>query len=57
MSTLSKILERNEQFDFEGNNITFKVGEVVMVNATEMAKPFGKKGNTLAKQSANQRLC
>ena len=42
MSTLSKILERNEQFDFEGNNITFKVGEVIMVNATEMAKPFGK---------------
>ena len=43
MSTLSKILERNEQFDFEGNNITFKVGEVVMVNATEMAKPFAKR--------------
>ena len=42
MSTLSKILERNEQFDFEGNNITFKVGEAIMVNATEMAKPFGK---------------
>ena len=29
-------------FRFQGNQITFKGGETVMVNATEMAKPFGK---------------
>lgn len=29
-------------FDYEGSQITFRNGENVMVNATEMAKPFGK---------------
>lgn len=29
-------------FNYEGNTITFQTGNGVMVNATEMAKPFGK---------------
>lgn len=30
-------------YSYEGSNITFSQGENVMVNATQMAKPFGKK--------------
>lgn len=30
-------------YSYEGSNITFSQGENVMVNATEMAKPFGKR--------------
>ena len=30
-------------FNYKGNDIAFNVGEHVMVNATEMAKPFGKR--------------
>lgn len=30
-------------FNYNGNNITFSTGESVMINATEMAKPFGKR--------------
>lgn len=33
----------SKTFLYEGNEITFNVGEGVMVNATEMAKAFGKK--------------
>lgn len=29
-------------YSYEGSNITFSHGENVMINATEMAKPFGK---------------
>lgn len=29
-------------FEFHGNAITFDMGDAVMINATEMAKPFGK---------------
>lgn len=29
-------------FDYNGNGVTFRKGDSVMVNATEMAKPFGK---------------
>lgn len=29
-------------FSYNGNGVTFRKGESVMVNATEMAKPFGK---------------
>lgn len=33
-----------KQYPFNGNNITFSIGnDTVMVNATEMAKPFGKR--------------
>lgn len=30
-------------FQYNGSNVTFDKGEGVMVNATEMAKPFGKR--------------
>lgn len=33
---------RNEIFQYNGSPITFQKGDSVMVNATEMAKPFGK---------------
>lgn len=32
----------NKVFSYENNPITFQLGEATMVNATEMAKPFGK---------------
>ena len=35
----------NQIFNFNGNEITFSKGKDVMVNATEMAKPFGKRTN------------
>lgn len=33
-------------FQYEGTNVSFDVGESVMVNATEMAKQFGRKKTT-----------
>lgn len=36
---------KNEIFNYNGSPITFQVGEATMVNATEMAKPFGKRCN------------
>lgn len=32
----------NKVFSYDNNPITFQLGETTMVNATEMAKPFGK---------------
>ncbi len=32
----------NQIFQYNGNPITFQIGEATMVNATEMAKPFNK---------------
>lgn len=32
----------NQVFQYNGSPITFQTGEATMVNATEMAKPFGK---------------
>lgn len=32
----------NQVFNYNGSPITFQIGEATMVNATEMAKPFGK---------------
>lgn len=32
-------------FDYNGNGVTFRKGDYVMVSATEMAKPFGKRPN------------
>lgn len=34
---------KNEIFNYNGNPITFQIGESTMINATEMAKPFGKR--------------
>lgn len=36
-------------YSYEGSNVTFSRGENVMVNATEMAKPFGKAAKTWLK--------
>lgn len=36
---------KNEIFNYNGNPITFQIGEATVVNATEMAKPFGKRPN------------
>lgn len=33
---------KNEVFSYNGNPVTFQIGTSTMVNATEMAKPFGK---------------
>ena len=33
----------NQIFQYNGNPITFQIGEATMVNATQMAKPFGKR--------------
>lgn len=32
----------NQVFQYNGSSITFQIGKATMVNATEMAKPFGK---------------
>ena len=37
-----EILSNNQIFQYNGSPITFQKGDSVMVNATEMAKPFGK---------------
>lgn len=34
---------KNEVFNYNGSPITFQMGESTMINATEMAKPFGKR--------------
>lgn len=33
----------NQIFQYNGNPITFQIGDATMVNATQMAKPFGKR--------------
>lgn len=39
----TNVNKKSEKFNFNGNEITFQIGnDEVMVNATEMAKPFGK---------------
>jgi len=41
-------------FDYEGNPITFTMDETIMVNATEMAKPFDKKAIDWLKNQSTQ---
>lgn len=42
-------------FDYNGNGVTFRKGDTVMVNATEMAKPFGKLAKDwLSNKSTNE---
>ena len=38
-----QIVQTNQTFRYNGSPITFQRGDSVMVNATEMAKPFGKR--------------
>ena len=33
----------NQIFQYNGNPITFQLGDATMVNATQMAKPFNKR--------------
>ena len=35
-------MNESKTFIYEGSPVTFQIGEATMVNATEMAKPFGK---------------
>lgn len=45
----------SKSYDYNGYNITFNKGENLMVNATEMAKPFGKLAKDwLANKSTNE---
>lgn len=49
----------NKVFNYNGASITFQTGEATMVNATEMAKPFGESKrakNWLALQSTQEFL-
>lgn len=39
---LANQVVESRTFDYEGNPVTFGKGDNVMVNATQMAKPFGK---------------
>ncbi len=41
-------------FAYNGNNITFKSDNGIMVNATQMALPFGKKSNDWLKTQSTQ---
>ena len=44
----------NKIFTYNNNAITFKKGENVMVNATEMAKPFGKSATHWLRNQSTQ---
>lgn len=43
-------------FDYQGSLITFGKGKQIMVNATEMAKPFGKRSNDFLSLKGTQEL-
>jgi phage antirepressor YoqD-like protein len=46
-----------EVFNYGGNNITFQIGkEDVMINASQMAKPFGKKPNDYLRLLSTKQL-
>lgn len=48
----------NQIFQYNGSPITFQKGDSVMVNATEMAKPFGKRSNDfLSSKSTKELIC
>ena len=50
METLSKV------FNYNDNAITFSKGDSVMVNATQMAKPFGKRCNDFLSSKQTKEL-
>lgn len=43
-------------FNYNGNGVTFRKGDSVMVNATEMAKPFRKRPNDFLSAKSTQEL-
>jgi len=48
---------QNQIFNYNGNNITFQIGNGdVMVNATEMAKPFGKRASEYLRLPSTKQL-
>lgn len=50
-----KNLNENQIFQYNGSPITFQKGDSVVVNATEMAKPFGKNaGHWMRNQSTQE---
>lgn len=48
--------ELNQIFQYNGSPITFQKGDSVMVNATEMAKPFGKRSNDFLSSKSTKEL-
>lgn len=46
----------NQIFQYNGSPITFNNGDSVMVNATEMAKPFKKRSNDFLSSKSTQDL-
>lgn len=46
----------NQTFRYNGSPITFQQGDSVMVNATEMAKPFGKRTNNWLNNKQTEEL-
>ena len=45
----------SKMFAYDGNNVTFaKKGNLVMVNATQMAKPFGKQPSDWTRQKSSK---
>lgn len=54
----SNNMNTNQIFQYNGSPITFQKGDSVMVNATEMAKPFGKRSNDfLSSKSTKELIC
>lgn len=49
-------LNENQIFQYNGSPITFQKGDSVMVNATEMAKPFGKRCNDFLSSKSTKEL-
>lgn len=47
---------QNQIFQYNGSPITFQKGDSVMVNATEMAKPFGKRCNDFLSSKSTKEL-
>lgn len=43
-------------FQYNGSPITFQMGDCVMVNATEMAKPFGKSANHWLRNKSTEKF-
>ncbi|MBD5302376.1 MAG: phage antirepressor protein [Bacteroides sp.] len=53
---LAQDIVESKSYDYNGNNITFNKGANLMVNATEMAKPFGKRPNDFLSAKSTQEL-
>lgn len=53
----SNNMNTNQIFQYNGSPITFHKGDNVMVNATEMAKPFGKSPKDFFENRANEDVC